>query len=288
MTAKDSAFRRGVVFPQGSMTDSPNQVREYVTGLEQLGYDHLVIPDHVLGVNPSAHPGWSGPYDVTDRFHELFVLCGFLAAFTSLELVPGVLVLPQRQTALAAKQAAEIDLLSGGRLRLGVGVGWNDPEFEGLGASFPDRGARLDEQVILMRRLWSEPIVNFDGDFHSLHGVGMAPLPTRTIPIWIGAEKAARALTRVGRLADGWMSMGPPIPETARSLEIIRAAAEQAGRDPDAIGLQAWVTMGDDASDEVAGWQRFGATHIAINTRGDGSRTVDEHLELARRAMEVM
>jgi probable F420-dependent oxidoreductase len=194
MSSNDTPVRRGVVFPQGSMTNSPDQVREYILGLEKIGYDHLVIPDHVLGVDPSSHPGWSGPYDVVDRFHELFVLCGFLAAFTTIELVPGVLVLPQRQTALAAKQAAEIELLSSGRFRLGVGVGWNSPEFEGLGASFVDRGARLDEQIRLMRELWREAVVDFDGDFHSLHGVGIAPLPAREIPIWIGAERAPRAL----------------------------------------------------------------------------------------------
>ncbi|MDP9028547.1 MAG: LLM class F420-dependent oxidoreductase [Actinomycetota bacterium] len=281
-----------MVFPQGGMIHSPDEVREYVIGLEKIGYDHLVIPDHVLGVNPSSHPGWSGPYDVDDRFHELFVLCGFLAAFATIELVPGVLVLPQRQTPLAAKQAAEIDLLSKGHFRLGVGVGWNSPEFEGLGASFVDRGARLDEQIVLMRRLWSEAVVDFDGEFHSLHGVGIAPLPDRTIPIWIGAERASRALKRVGRLGDGWMSMGPPIPETSRSLDIIRVAAEEAGRDPHAIGLQAWVTVGandlDRAQREASGWRAFGATHIAINTRGDGPRSVSEHLDLAQRAIGLL
>jgi probable F420-dependent oxidoreductase len=292
MSSNDTPVRRGVVFPQGSMTNSPDQVREYILGLEKIGYDHLVIPDHVLGVDPSSHPGWSGPYDVVDRFHELFVLCGFLAAFTTIELVPGVLVLPQRQTALAAKQAAEIELLSSGRFRLGVGVGWNSPEFEGLGASFVDRGARLDEQIRLMRELWREAVVDFDGDFHSLHGVGIAPLPAREIPIWIGAERAPRALKRVGRLGDGWMSMGPPVPETARSLDIIRIAAEEAGRDPHAIGLQAWVTVDavdpDRAEREASGWRGFGATHIAINTRGAGPRSVSQHLDLAHSAIGML
>jgi probable F420-dependent oxidoreductase len=217
------------------------------------------------------------------------VLFGFLAGISTMELVAGVLVLPQRQTALAAKQAAEVDALSRGRLRLGVGVGWNAPEFEGLGTVFESRGPRLDEQIVLMRKLWREPVVNFDGSYHSVHGVGIAPLPAREIPLWIGAEKAARALRRVGEYGDGWMALGAPVPETAESLRIIREAAERVGRDPDAIGLQAWINFDDGdtarAAAEIDGWREFGATHIALSTRSGEPTSIQRHLDLAARGI---
>lgn len=289
MTRTRADIGRGVVFPQGSIPGDPDAVREYVDGVAALGYDHLVVPDHVLGVDRRAHPGWDGVYDVNDMFHEPLVLFEFIAGFSSLELVAGVLVLTQRQTALAAKQAAEVDLLSRGRLRLGVGVGWNAPEFEGLGAHFESRGRRLDEQIELMRRLWTETTVSFIGRDHLLRGVGIAPLPQqRPIPVWIAAETAPRALRRVGRLGDGWVAMGPPVPQVRDSLRIIRQAADAAQRDPDAIGIQAWVSVGDGdvtrARDEIAGWSRFGATHVAVNSRGTSPQSVREHLELARAA----
>lgn len=281
--------RRGVVFPQGSIDGDPDEVREYVAGIESLGYDHLLVPDHVLGVDPAAHPGWTGPYDLSDRFHEPLVLFGFLAGFSSLELVAGVLVVPQRQAALVAKQAAEVDMLTRGHFRLGVGIGWNRPEFQGMGANFQDRGRLLDEQIVLMRELWTKETVFHTDRSHSLQGVGIAPLPVqRPIPVWIGAETDPRAFRRVGKLGDGWMAMGPPGRHASESLRIIRDAASDAGRDPDSIGIQAWVDVGDGnidrARDEIRGWDRLGATHIAVNSRGSIRRSMAEHLEIARRA----
>jgi probable F420-dependent oxidoreductase len=288
-----SAVRRGIVFPQGSIASDPETVRGYLRGITDLGYDHLVVPDHVLGADPREHRGWTGVYDIDDSFHELFVLLGFLAAFTTIELVPGVLVLPQRQAVLAAKQAAEVDLLSGGRLRLGVGIGWNIPEYEGLGADFPSRGRRIDEQILLLRRLWTEPSVTFTGEDHVLNGVGIAPLPVqRPIPIWIAAERAPKAFRRVGRLGDGWMAMGPPTDEARESFEIIRESARAAGRDPEAIGIEANVSLGDGdlqrGAEEIAGWHRIGATHVSVNTRSRGLISLDENLERAHAAMNLL
>jgi len=277
-----------VVFPQGTISADPDELREYILGIEAIGFDHVVVPDHVLGVDRSAHPEWSRPYDIDSRLHEPLVMFGFLAAFSGLELVTSVLVLSQRQTALVAKQATEIALLTRGRFRLGVGAGWNAPEFEALGARFEGRGERLDEQIEVLRRLWSEPVVTFEGESHTLRSVGISPRPGQPIPVWIAAEKAPRALRRVGRLADGWMAMGKPVPEVAAQQRVIRDAAVEAGRDPDAIGLQAWVDVNPDdtssATDDIRGWTGFGATHIALGVEMPGRVSTAEHLERAARA----
>jgi probable F420-dependent oxidoreductase len=283
-------LHRGIVLPQGSLPADPDSVRGYVTHLESLGYDHLLVPDHVLGVEPRLHPGWHGVYDIDDAFSEPLVLFGFLSAFSSLELVTGVIVLPQRQAALVAKQAAQVDLLSGGRLRLGVGIGWNQPEYQGLGMQFRTRGRRVDEQIAVMRRLWTEQCVSFEGRDHTLVGVGIAPLPRqRPIPVWIGAERATQAFERVGRLGDGWMAMGGPTAEAREGLIIIRASAERAGRDPDALGIQAWVNLGDGDQDrisaEISGWASIGATHIAMNTRTRDMTSLKDNLTAAEQAM---
>jgi probable F420-dependent oxidoreductase len=286
--SRGTEVRRGIVFPQDDLVGGPDVVREYVEEVQELGFDHLVLPEHVLGADPSLHPGWAGVYDVDDTFHEPFVLLGFLSAFSTIELVTGVLVLPQRQTALVAKQAAEVELLSGGRLRLGVGIGWNRPEFEGMAADFSSRGRRIDEQIALMRRIWSERSITFDGEYHHLHGVGIAPLPQRAIPVWLGAEKAIAALERAGRIGDGWMAMGPPGAQAYEAYATVMRAAETAGRDPDAIGVQAWVnlTAGDVAqtADEIAEWRRIGATHIAVNTRSHTRPSLEENLDRIKQA----
>jgi probable F420-dependent oxidoreductase len=283
----------GVVFPQGAIPGDPDAVREFVDGVAQAGFDHLVVPDHVLGVDPASHPGWKGVYDIDDLFHEPMVLFGFLAAFCPLELVTGVLVLPQRQAVLAAKQAAEVDVLARGKFRLGVGVGWNRVEYEGMGAEFRTRGRRLEEQVEVMRRLWTEPRVEFSGSDHHLDGVGIAPPPfQRPIPIWMGAEVDHRAFRRVGRLADGWMALGPPRAEVSESIHLIRTAAEEAGRDPAAVGIQAWVDAADGdverVSAEVKGWARLGASHVALSARGPAHADRYAQLAVLRKAGEAL
>ena len=203
----------GVVLPEREIGTDPIAVRDYAQAAEELGYDFLVTADHVLGADRERYPDLLGPYGHRAAIHEPLVLFGFLAAVTSrLQLITNVLILPQRQTALVAKQAAEIDLLSGGRLILGVGNGWNHVEYEALGEDFRTRGRRLDEQVRLMRRLWTQPLVTFEERFHQVRDAGIHPRPERPIPIWMGGM-AQRVLERIGRLADGWS----PRPRLRRS-----------------------------------------------------------------------
>src|SRR5207245_1535162 len=192
-----------------------------------LGFSHVLAYDHVVGADPEVHRGWAGPYNVRTTFHEPFVLFGYLAAITELELVTCIIILPQRQTVLAAKQAAEVDLLTRGRFRFGVGLGWNAVEYEALGKDFSNRGRRLDEQVALLRRLWTEQTVTFDGTYERVTGAGIAPLPIqRPIPVWFGAASPP-AYRRAGRLGDGWFPQVVPGPR----LDDARAEVERAARE---------------------------------------------------------
>ncbi|MCW2559263.1 MAG: putative F420-dependent oxidoreductase, Rv2161c family, partial [Mycobacterium sp.] len=246
----------------------------------------------VVGADPSVHTGWNGPYDVKTTFHEPMVLFGFLAGITrSLEFVTGVIILPQRQTVLVAKQAAEVDLLSSGRFRLGVGIGWNTVEYEALGEDFGNRGKRSEEQIELMRRLWIEESVTFDGRYHHVTGAGIAPLPVqRPIPIWIGAN-STRGYERAGRMADGWFPMVVPGPALDAAREVVDRAAVDAGRDPKSIGMEAWVKWqgsADDVVTKVDKWAKVGASHISINTMGAGLETVDDHLAALTAVAEAL
>jgi probable F420-dependent oxidoreductase len=271
----------GVVFPQTELGGDPGAVRTYAQGAEQLGYRHLLVYDHVLGADPAVHAPWRGPYDVNTTFHEPFVLFGFLAGITSLELVTGVIILPQRQTALVAKQAAEVDLLTGGRFRLGVGVGWNRVEYDGLGQDFTKRGRRSGEQVELLRKLWTETTVTDSVDGEQVVGAGIAPPPVqRPIPIWFGAQSPA-AYRRAGRLGDGWFPQVQPGPELDAARAIVEQAATDAGRDPAALGMEGRVSWQHGADDVAAGierWRAAGATHVSINTMKAGFATADEHV----------
>lgn len=270
-----------MVFPQTEIGADPVVIRAYAAAVEELGYAHILAYDHVVGADPAGHPGWAGPYDVDTQFHEPLVLFGYLAAITSLELVTGVVILPQRQTALVAKQAAEVDVLTGGRFRLGVGLGWNRVEYEALGKEFTDRGRRVAEQITLLRRLWTERSVTFHGRYETVTAAGLAPLPVqRPIPVWIGAE-SPDALRRVGRLADGWFPQWRPGPRVDEAIEVIRAAAKEHGRDPDGIGVEGRVALSlgvDAAAGEVQAWQARGATHVCVNTMGAGAGGVDRHI----------
>ena len=275
-------MRVGVVFPQTELGGDPGAVRTYAQRVEELGFTHLLVYDHVVGADPAVHRGWNGPYDVHTTFHEPFVMFGFLAAVTrSLELVTGVIILPQRQTALVAKQAAEVDLLSEGRLRLGIGVGWNAVEYEALGEDFSKRGKRSAEQIMLLRRLWTEQTVSFDGDFDRVTGAGLAPLPVqRPIPVWIGAASAP-GYERAGRLADGWFPMMAPGSELDEAHAVVERAAIAAGRDPATIGMEGRVTWRGDSeavAKELAAWGEVGASHASVNTMSAGLKTVDDHL----------
>jgi probable F420-dependent oxidoreductase len=277
-------MRIGVVFPQTEIGADAGAVRAYAESVEHLGFTHVLAYDHVLGADPAVHPGWSRPYDLHSTFHEPFVLFGYLAAFTSLEFATGIVILPQRQTALVAKQAAEVDVLSGGRLRLGVGLGWNDVEYEALGKTFSDRGKRVDEQVELLRRLWTEPSVTFHGTYEHVTGAGLAPLPVqRPIPVWFGAQSPP-AYRRAGRLGDGWLPQVPPGPKLDEARAIVDQAARDAGRDPAALGMEGRVTWGDQGADKLAEqvgrWRAAGASHLSVNTMGAGLATVDDHVRV--------
>src|ERR1700758_2507799 len=226
-------MRIGVVFPQTELGGDPAVVRAYAQGVEELGFTHILAYDHVVGADPKVHSPWRGPYDITTTFHEPFVLFGYLAAVTSLELVTGVIILPQRQTALVAKQAAEVDLLTGGRFRLGIGLGWNAVEYEALGEQFTNRGKRSEEQVEVMRKLWTERSVTFNGKYHTVTGAGLAPMPNqRPIPVWFGAA-SSRGLGRARRRGGGWFPMVGPGPRLDRARERVETAATAAGRDAD-------------------------------------------------------
>jgi probable F420-dependent oxidoreductase len=282
----------GVVFPQTELGGDVGAVRAYGEQVEALGYRHVLAFDHVVGADPLVHTGWNGPYDVQTTFHEPMVLFGFLAGVTrSLEFVTGVIILPQRQTVLVAKQAAEVDLLSSGRFRLGVGIGWNTVEYEALGEDFGNRGKRSEEQIGLMRRLWTEESVTFDGKFHTVTGAGLAPLPVqRPIPVWIGAGSTP-GYERAGRIADGWFPMVVPGPALDAARSVVDRAAVDAGRDPKAIGMEAWVKWQGSADDVVAKvdkWVQVGASHISINTMGAGLKTVDDHLAALAAVAEAL
>jgi probable F420-dependent oxidoreductase len=291
MKVEEPAMRIGVVFPQSEIGGDVGAVRAYAQGVEELGYRHVMAYDHVLGADPEVHKGWEGPYDVHTTFHEPLVLFGFLAGITSLDLVTGIIILPQRQTALAAKQAAEVDLLSEGRLRFGVGLGWNRVEYEALGQDFSTRGKRIEEQVELLRRLWTEPSLTFEGTYDRVTGAGLAPLPVQQpIPIWFGAQSPA-AYRRAGRLGDGWFPQMAPGPKLDEAKATVEEAAVQAGRDPAALGMEGRVTWTHDAEkmDDVTRlWREAGATHIAINTMNTGQRTVDDHLAALATTAETL
>lgn len=284
-------MRIGVVFPQTEIGADAGAVRAYGQAAEALGYRHVMAYDHVVGADPEVHRGWRGPYDVSSTFHEPMVLFGYLAALTSLELVTAIIILPQRQTALVAKQAAEVDLLSEGRLRLGVGLGWNQVEYEALGQDFGTRGRRMEEQVGLLRRLWTEPSITFEGAFDKVTGAGLAPLPVqRPIPVWFGAQ-SPRAYRRAGRLGDGWFPQVSPGPELEEAKAIVEGAAVEAGRDPGSLGMEGRVgwTGSQEALAELAGrWREAGATHLAVNTMGAGLGSVDGHLAALESAAEAL
>jgi probable F420-dependent oxidoreductase len=272
----------GVVFPQTEIGADRGAVRAYAQQVEELGFAHVLAYDHVLGADPAVHRDWRGPYDIRTTFHEPFVVFGYLAGITSLELVTGIIILPQRQTALVAKQAAEVDLLTGGKFRLGVGLGWNAVEYEALGKSFSDRGRRMTEQVTLLRRLWTEEAVSFEGEYERVTGAGLCPLPVqRPIPIWFGAQSAP-AYRRVGRLADGWFPQVPPDARLDEARAVVEAAAVAAGRDPAQIGMEGRVSWTQDGverlADHVQRWRAAGASHVSVNTMGASLGSVEGHL----------
>jgi probable F420-dependent oxidoreductase len=282
----------GVVFPQTEIGNDPAAIRDFAQAAEGLGYSHLLIYDHVLGADRNRPGGWNGPYDKDTAFHEPFVTFGYLAGVTnSIELVTAVLILPQRQAALVAKQAAEVDVLSSGRLRLGIGTGWNAVEYEALGENFHDRGKRQEEQVALMRQLWSGHAISFEGKWHRVTKAGLNPLPTRQIPIWFGGGVDA-LVERAARIGDGWIPLMGPDDSAKKRLEMLHAHLDANGRDPASFGIQAQAQARGGTPDRWAkhanAWRELGATHIAIATMNAGFASVDDHVEAIRRYKEAV
>ena len=275
-------MKLGVVFPQTEIGTDPAVVAEFATTAEAIGYDHLIVYDHILGAGTANRPGWRGPYTSASLFHEPFVLFGYLAGLTTtLELVTAVIILPQRQTALVAKQAACVDVLSKGRLRLGIGTGWNDVEYEALGENFHDRGVRSEEQIDLMRRLWAEDVISYEGRWHTVTEAGLNPLPTsRRIPVWLGGM-APQVIDRVGRIADGWFPFFNP--NLAQQIGAVRAAAERAGRDPDDIGIECMTALPDArGKDRLRHLADLGVTHAAVVTMNAGHDSPQQLLTSTR------
>jgi probable F420-dependent oxidoreductase len=291
----------GAVFPQLEIGTDPDAIAEYARTVEALGYDHLVIFDHVLGADASRPGGWTGAYDHRSMFHEPFVLYGYMAAVTTrLRLATAVIVLPQRQTALVAKQAAEVDVLSRGRLTLGVGIGWNAVEYEALNESFTNRGRRIEEQIAVMRALWTQEVVDFKGRWHRIDRAGLDPLPVqRPIPIWMGGgwDRQKRALVepsarRIARIADGWFTHVPANEDSRAVMQAFRRLVEEEGRDPATFPVEGRLPAAKSGAEE---WKRgidmvrqLGMTSVELNTMGAGYRSLDEHLEALRRFKELV
>ena len=281
----------GVVYPQTEFGDDPIAVKDYAQTVEGLGYSHVLAYDHVLGANPDRPGGLSGPYTHESAFMEPLILFTFMASATHrLGFATGIIILPQRQTALAAKQAACLDVLCGGRLRLGVGLGWNEIEYVALNEDFHTRGRRIEEQVEVMRRLWTEPLVTFSGRWHTIQDAGLNPMPVqRPIPIWFGGH-ADPVLKRVARMGDGWMPNTRSPSSAQPLLDSLDRFLAEAGRSRADIGIEARLKYEPGQMDTlqkmIMEWEQNGATHISVNTMGCGFQTPQEHLavlsELAR------
>jgi probable F420-dependent oxidoreductase len=281
----------GITLPLVDIQGEPAIVRDFAQAAEELGYHHLGAPDHVLGVNVASRPDWGARNTSRDFFHDPFVLFGFVSACTkAIELSTQVMILPQRQTALVAKQAASLDVLSGGRFRFGIGVGWNPVEYVGLNESFKDRGKRQEEQVEVMRALWADPHVTFKGRWHNIDDAGINPLPVRRhIPLWFGGHEDV-TLRRIAKLGDGWIMLAHPAGPVANAeFAKLRGYIREAGRDPGSVGLEVWVSTGEGGPEDwrrqFLAWKDAGVTHVTVNStynRGPhkriAGRTVADHM----------
>lgn len=281
----------GTVFPQLGIGHDPRTLVDYARRVEDAGYGHVLAYDHVLGVNPDRD-GWNGPYDYEDTFHEPLTTYAYLAGQTDdLEFVTGVLVLPQRQTALVAKQAAQLDRFTDGNLRIGVGVGWNEPEYVALGEEFSTRGRRIEEQIEVLRALWTDELVEYEGEFHTIPDAGIRPLPVqRPIPVWMGGM-ADPVKRRIARLADGWIPQFQPGEEAEGHLADLHEYAEDAGRDPEEIGLHGRMYAVPDEEDDwierAGAWRDLGADYLSVSTMYQGLAD-EEHAAHLETVAEVL
>jgi probable F420-dependent oxidoreductase len=273
----------GAVFPQTEVAGDPGAVRLMGKAVEDLGFDHLLAYDHVLGaVHAGRTPELTGPYDEHDPFHDPFVMFAYLAAITQrIGFATGILILPQRPTALVARQAADLDLLSGGRVRLGVGVGWNPVEYEALGQDFHTRGARQEEQVGLLRRLFTEPVVDFSGRFDRIDRASLMPKPARSIPIWLGGHGDV-AFDRAARIADGFIFFGGTSDRVIQDWNGLRERVSSHGRSAEDFGAD-WVVLSRgglaDLKAEVDAWRTAGGTHVSVDTMDRGLHSAEAHID---------
>lgn len=284
-------MRIGVAFPTDMPAD-PGAVKDFAQAAEDLGYSHILAIDLVVAMDPRLRPDWADTWNLRNTIREPFVLFSYLAGLTTrIGFATGVLVLPQRQTVLVAKQAAEVDVLSRGRLRLGVGLGWKPPEFEALGANFRDRAGRIEEQIEVLRALWTQESVTYRGRWHTIDAAGITPLPVqRPIPIWLGGIVEA-TVRRVARIGDGWMPLTTP--EKAQPMiERLREYARAEGRDPAGIGIEAFIHMGQTPEDEwiprAQAWQEIGVDYLTVTRLGAGLTSPQDHINTIRRFKEVL
>jgi probable F420-dependent oxidoreductase len=283
----------GVTFPQTEIGADPIVLRDYIQAAEELGYSYVLAYDHVLGAQPGNRPeGWRGVYNHETNFHEPFTLFSYLAAVTkSIEFVTGIIILPQRQTALVAKQAAEVDVLSGGRLRLGVALGWNMVEYEALNEDFSTRGRRISEQIEVMRLLWTGEVVDYTGKWHRLDRVALKPVPVnKRIPVWIGGMSEP-VIKRLARIADGWFPQFNPTDPTAKdTMARLHAYILDAGRKVEDVGIDGRVNMANSNPEDwqagLEAWNDLGATHVAVNTMSAGFGSPRAHIDAIRRFKE--
>ena len=283
----------GVVFPQIEFSSDPLAVRDYTQAAEGLGYTHILAYDHVLGANPERPGGWNGPYTFKSPFLEPFILFSFMAGFTrSIGFTTGIIILPQRQTALVAKQAATLDVLCSGRLRVGIGLGWNEVEYASLNENFHNRGRRSVEQVEVLRLLWTQPLVDFQGRYHTIPDAGINPLPVqRPIPLWFGGQSSEQ-IERAARLADGWMPNYRTVAEARPALDALERLLDQAGRPRSQFGLEPRIKYanGDpqDWDTRMREWQAAGATHLTVDTMGCGFTTPAAHIQAIQTFAKAM
>lgn len=278
----------GVVFPQTEIGTNPDDIGAFALAVEKAGYNHILTYDHVLGADTTNRPDWRGVYSSVDMFHEPFVLFSYLAAICRrIEFVTGILILPQRQTALVAKQAACLDIFSQGRLRLGVGIGWNAVEYEALGENFRNRGRRSAEQIEVLRQLWAEPTITYEGQWHKITEAGLNPLPSnRTIPIWLGGV-APQVVSRVARLGDGWFPFYNP--NLKAQIHNMQAQARACNRDPQTIGIECVLRANQsrqDAIKQINHCKDIGVTHISVVTMSQGLDTVQAHIDTVSKYMQ--
>ena len=284
----------GAVFPQLEINPDPGEIKEYAQAVERMGFTHIMAYDHVIGANTASRPDWKGPYRLESQFFEPFTLFPFLAAVTEkIGFITGILILSQRQTVLVAKQAACIDVLCGGRLRLGIGTGWNEVEYEALGVKFSERGRIYDDQIGVLRELWSKEAVTLKTPYHAVTDAGLNPMPVqRRIPLWLGGgtmrikkgqDVPDAVLRRIARLADGWIPMWQPDARGLEWLEIYRGYCREYGRDPAKLGMEGRIDVrlanADKWGEQGKAWRDCGATHLTINTMDDGLKGAEQHLK---------